>query len=60
MERGRVSVDEAYRVLNMGFGMVLCVEAEVASEVERRLAAAGEPCHRVGRVVAGDREVKLS
>jgi len=59
VERGGVAREEAYRVFNMGFGMVLFVERESADEVVRRLAAQGEPCYRVGQVVRGDREVSL-
>ena len=59
VERGGVSAEEAHRVFNMGFGMVLFVERARADEVIRRLRAQNEPCHVVGQVVRGDREVSL-
>ncbi|MHC4513747.1 MAG: phosphoribosylformylglycinamidine cyclo-ligase [Planctomycetota bacterium] len=54
-----IAEDEAYRVFNMGFGMVLIVAAAVRDQVLRRLADAGETAYAVGDVVAGDREVQL-
>jgi phosphoribosylformylglycinamidine cyclo-ligase len=57
--RGAVAKAEAYRVFNMGFGMVLFVEHARAEEVIRRLRAQGEPCYRVGEVVRGDKMVHL-
>ena len=59
VERGSVTPAEAYRVFNMGFGMVLFVDKARADEVMRRLRAQNEPCYRVGEVVRGDREVHL-
>ena len=58
-QRGKVSRDEAYRVLNMGVGMVLIVDAKNADAVERRLAGIGEPAFRMGEIIAGDRTVEL-
>ncbi|MEZ5965402.1 MAG: phosphoribosylformylglycinamidine cyclo-ligase [Planctomycetota bacterium] len=57
--KGGVGRAEACRVFNMGFGMVLFVDAAHADDIVRRLAARGEACHRVGRVVPGAREVIL-
>ncbi len=50
---------EAYRVFNMGFGMVLCVAGDVRDRVLSQLADAGETAYAVGEVVAGDRQVEL-
>ena len=50
---------EAYRVFNMGFGMVLFVAADVRDRVLQQLAAAGETAYAVGEVVAGNRQVEL-
>ncbi|MEQ1634661.1 MAG: phosphoribosylformylglycinamidine cyclo-ligase [Planctomycetota bacterium] len=58
-QRGKVARDEAYRVLNMGVGMVLIVDPKNADAVERRLAGVGEPSFRMGEIVAGDRTVEL-
>jgi phosphoribosylformylglycinamidine cyclo-ligase len=60
VEGGRVSQDEAYRVFNMGFGMILFVGARAAGEVQARLRAQGEAVYEVGEVVAGgERAVHL-
>ena len=51
---------EAYRVFNMGFGMVVVVAAAQIEAVESALTQAGEPSYRVGAVVAGaSKEVRL-
>lgn len=50
VERGGVERDEAYRVFNMGIGMVLFVEPEELPRVEAQLAAQGERAHRIGVV----------
>jgi phosphoribosylformylglycinamidine cyclo-ligase len=59
-DAGKVSEAEAYEVWNMGLGMILVVKREEAPAVERALAGAGHTCHRVGRVLEGPREVKLT
>jgi phosphoribosylformylglycinamidine cyclo-ligase len=48
--RGNVPADEAYQVFNMGIGMVLLVEPEVAAEVEAHLRDRGENPVRIGRL----------
>jgi phosphoribosylformylglycinamidine cyclo-ligase len=58
-KRGKVAAAEAYRVLNMGVGMVLMVRPGDAAEVERRLSALGETAFRLGEVVVGDQNVQL-
>jgi len=50
---GELDPDEAYRALNMGIGMVLLVEPELAGEVERDLARRGERATRIGHTVSG-------
>ena len=54
---GEVADDEMYRTFNMGIGMVAVVGAEQAAELEPHLDERGEPHHRIGSVVAGDRSV---
>jgi phosphoribosylformylglycinamidine cyclo-ligase len=49
-DRGRVGADEAYQVFNMGIGMVLVVEPELAGEVERHLRSAGEEVFVIGKL----------
>ena len=59
VDGGQVTESEAYRVFNMGFGMVLIVDADSVDEVVDLLDRAGEPAYRVGSVVEGDRTVHL-
>ncbi|MEY2982480.1 MAG: phosphoribosylformylglycinamidine cyclo-ligase [Planctomycetota bacterium] len=59
VEAGNVAPEEAYRVFNMGFGMVLFVAEPEAGRVLDDLAARGEAAYRVGRVVPGSRQVLL-
>jgi phosphoribosylformylglycinamidine cyclo-ligase len=49
-ERGRVESEEAYRVFNMGIGMVLFVEPRNAARVADELRTAGEQVSEIGRV----------
>jgi phosphoribosylformylglycinamidine cyclo-ligase len=56
---GGVSEREAYRVFNMGFGMVLFVAPEAAERVLAIAAEQGDEARVVGRVVAGQRNVDL-
>ena len=51
--------EEAYRVLNMGYGMLLFLAPRDVDEARRVLEQHGEASYRVGCVVAGNREVKL-
>lgn len=44
----------------MGLGMVLIVDAARADEVEAALTQAGETTYRVGRIVAGEGEVRYA
>lgn len=57
---GGIETDEMRRVFNMGLGMVLLVEAGMADAVQGVLRGAGEPCHRVGTVVAGSGVVRYA
>ncbi|MGE0141872.1 MAG: phosphoribosylformylglycinamidine cyclo-ligase [Planctomycetota bacterium] len=57
---GDVSLREAYRVFNMGFGMVAFVKPGHVDEVIHRSAEVGERAHLVGKVVRGAREVVLT
>ena len=50
---------EALKTFNMGLGMVLIVDAARADEVEAA-DAGGETTYRVGRIVAGEGEVRYA
>jgi phosphoribosylformylglycinamidine cyclo-ligase len=51
--RGRISRDEAYRVFNMGMGMVLVVAAGDADALRRALAARGTRAPVIGEIRRG-------
>ncbi len=59
-ETGGVDRDEAYRVFNMGFGMVLFVApGDAQAVIDGVREATGDVVRDVGEVVAGDRGVVL-
>ncbi len=49
---GRIPVNDFRRTFNLGVGMILAVARGNLARAEKLLAAAGEPCWRIGRVVA--------
>ena len=51
--------DEAYRVFNMGFGFLLIVDAARRDSVVSALQAAGEDPRPCGRIVEGEKRVRL-
>lgn len=57
-QRGDIEPAEMFRVFNMGIGMVLVVDAERAPGVSHELARRGHGPRIIGRVVAGEREVR--
>jgi phosphoribosylformylglycinamidine cyclo-ligase len=59
VKRGSVSRAEAYRVLNMGVGMVLCVRPEHVEAVTAHLRELGEEAFALGEIVAGEQAVVL-
>jgi phosphoribosylformylglycinamidine cyclo-ligase len=58
-ELGRVSEEECYRVLNMGFGYLLFVRPEAEAGVLADLRSRGEAVEPAGRTVPGPRQVLL-
>jgi len=52
-EAGGIERDEAYRVFNMGIGMVLVIDPEEESAVRAHLASVGEEIVSIGSVAAG-------
>jgi phosphoribosylformylglycinamidine cyclo-ligase len=58
-ERGGVDRDEMYRTFNMGIGLVIACAARDADRVLEAVRRAGGPgAVRIGRVVAGEPEVR--
>jgi phosphoribosylformylglycinamidine cyclo-ligase len=60
VQRGKVDRVEAYRVLNMGVGMVLFVRPEHSEAVVAHLHELGEVAFPLGKVVAGEQTVELA
>jgi phosphoribosylformylglycinamidine cyclo-ligase len=56
---GNVSESEMYRTFNMGVGMVVVCAPEHQPSITSHLSAQGADCFKIGRVVRGDRDVKL-
>ncbi len=59
VSRGGIAAEEAYRVFNMGFGMVLFVAGNKLTAVLESLESRGELAQEVGQVISGAREVRL-
>ena len=58
-DRGDIAIDEMFRTFNMGIGLIIVCDSEASSRVIESLRHAGETkATRIGRVVAGDREVR--
>ncbi len=57
--QGNVDPLEMFRTYNMGIGYMLVVDEQTADLIQAGLAAQGEACDRIGRVVVGDGRVKL-
>ncbi len=59
IEGGGIAREEAYRVFNMGFGLLIFVGPDDVAGVQAELASRGEEAPVVGQVVAGQREVVI-
>jgi phosphoribosylformylglycinamidine cyclo-ligase len=58
-ERGRVAADEMFRAFNMGIGLVVVCNEDDAGVALTRLRGSGSTTATiVGRVIAGDRDVR--
>ncbi len=60
VQRGKVASTEAYRVLNMGVGMVLIMRPEQREATLTQLRELGEVAFPLGEVVAGNQTVELA
>jgi len=58
-EIGKVSEAEMYRTFNMGVGMVVVCAPEDRQTITSHLSGREAECFRIGRVVQGERNVKL-
>lgn len=56
---GSVSIDEMFRVFNMGVGMVLVVPPDQAADVADFVLDFGHPAATIGEIVPGDGVVQL-
>ena len=56
-ELGNVSEREMFRTFNMGVGMVIVCAPNDAETIAAHLRERGDECYRIGKVIAGDREV---
>ena len=56
--RGEIADDEMFRAFNMGVGLIVACAASDESHVISSLTRAGEDPIRLGRVVAGQRDVR--
>ena len=54
MAKGRLNLTEAYRTFNMGIGMIVVVARQDVAKARRAVR-----CYEIGRIVKGDRKVKL-
>jgi phosphoribosylformylglycinamidine cyclo-ligase len=54
---GNIEDSEMFRAFNMGVGMVIICHSAEAPAIESHLGQLGEPCYRIGRVVAGNQNV---
>jgi phosphoribosylformylglycinamidine cyclo-ligase len=55
---GAVPEDEMFRTFNMGIGMILIAAPEDVAQFEEHLARCGQPAHRIGEIVSGERRVE--
>jgi phosphoribosylformylglycinamidine cyclo-ligase len=56
-EKGSITIDEMFRVFNMGIGMVAIVDKEKASEVQKLIP---EQTWKIGKLIPGPRKVTLA
>jgi len=54
VRRGGVSVEEAFRVFNLGVGMAAVVDAKGGARFEAAIGSRGGSVHRIGEIVPGD------
>ena len=58
-KKGEIDEKMMYNTYNMGFGMVMTVDAADVEKTMEAVKAAGETPYVIGRIEAGDKDVKL-
>lgn len=56
---GNVSEENMFNTFNMGIGMILAVDAEIAQDVVAAAQACGESASVIGEITAGEKGVEL-
>lgn len=56
---GGIDESEMYHAFNMGLGFIMVVPAEIADDIIKSLADAGEIGYRVGKIASGEPKVQL-
>jgi len=58
-EKGNVSTEEMFKTFNMGIGMMLVVSPDKKDNVLEILKSKGETGYVIGKIIEGNRQVKL-
>ncbi len=58
-EAGNIDPVDIYSTFNMGIGYILVVRPEDADNIMDELKKAGEPSYRIGKIVPGNKSVRL-
>ena len=58
-KKGEIDEKMMYNTYNMGIGMVMAVDAADVEKTMEAVKAAGEPPYVIGRIEAGEKDVKL-
>lgn len=56
---GNVDMEEMFRAFNMGIGMVVICAADEAVNIKKHLDGIDERVYEIGRVISGNKEVKI-
>ena len=59
VESGSVPVEDAYRTLNMGLGLIIIARPAAAKPLVKKLASLGQQAYLVGEVVKGQKKAIL-
>jgi phosphoribosylformylglycinamidine cyclo-ligase len=58
-EAGDIDPEDIYSAFNMGIGYILVVPESEAEPVEASLAGMGEKAYRIGKIIQGEKSVRL-